>query len=104
MPVEHAHLVGGREDVGQHEDLLVAGTLGHRVGGGVGEGHPDVFGLGAVDEVAEDPTSAAEALSVTALAAVAARPQALMHDTSTRSPGATVVTPEPTDSTVPTAS
>ena len=72
VSVEDAHLVGGREDVGQHEDLLVARTLGHCVGGSVGEGDPDELGLGAVDEVAEDPTSASEALPVAALAAEAA--------------------------------
>ena len=46
---------------------------GHRVGRGVGERDPDVLGLGAVDQVAEDPAAAAEALAVAALAAEPAR-------------------------------
>ena len=47
---------------------------GHLVGRHVGERHADVFGLGAVDEVAEDPAATAEALAVATLAAEAARP------------------------------
>ena len=72
--VEDADLVAGGEDVGEHEDLLVAGAGGHRVGGVVGERHPDVLGLGAVDRVAEDPAAAAEALAVAAFAAEPAGP------------------------------
>ena len=37
--------------------------------GRVGEGHPDILGLGAVDEVAEDPAATTEALAVATLAA-----------------------------------
>ena len=73
LAVEDADLVAGRQDVGQHQDVLVGGAVRHRVGGGVGERHPDVLGLGAVDLVAEDPAAAAEALPVAALAAEPAR-------------------------------
>ena len=45
---------------------------GIRIGGVVGERHPDVLGLGAVDHVAEDPAAAVQALAVAALAAVPA--------------------------------
>ena len=51
-------------------------SSGHCVGQGVrarvGERDPDVLGLGAVDQVAEDPAAAALALAVAALAAEAA--------------------------------
>ena len=69
MAVEDTHFVRGRQNVSQHEDLLVADALGHRVRRRVGEGYANQFGLGAVDEVAEDPAAAAEALSVATLAA-----------------------------------
>ena len=72
LAVAHADLVAGREDVGQHQDLLVAHPDGARVGGRVGEGNADQLGLGAVDRVPEDPAAAAEALPVGALAAVPA--------------------------------
>ena len=69
LAVEDPDLVAGRQDVGQHQDLLVAHPLGHRVGRGVGEGNPDVLGLGAVDHVAEDPAAPAQALAEAALPA-----------------------------------
>ncbi len=72
LTVAHANLVAGREDVGQHQDLLVARPDGARVGGRVGERNSDQLGLCAVDRVAEDPAAAAEALPVGALAAVPA--------------------------------
>ena len=62
--VEDADLVAGRQDVGQHQDLLVGHAGRHRVGRRVGERHAHVLGLGAVDLVAEDPPAAAEALAV----------------------------------------
>ena len=74
LSVEDADLVAGREDVGEHEDLLVVDTGRDRIRRGVGEGHADVLGLGAVDLVTEDPAAAAEALAVAALPAVAAGP------------------------------
>ena len=103
--VEHADLVAGGQDVGEHQQLLVGDAGGRRVGRGVGERHPDVLGLGAVDLVAEDPAAAAEALAVAALAAEAAR--AARGDARHEHPvadGLTVFTPAPTASTVPTAS
>ena len=71
--VEDADLVAGRQDVGQHQDLLVGHAGRHRVGGRVGERHAHVLGLGAVDLVAEDPPAAAEALAVSSVPAEAAR-------------------------------
>ena len=52
LAVEHADLVAGGEDVGEHQDLLVGHADGAGVGGGVDEGHADQLGLGAVDRVA----------------------------------------------------
>ena len=67
--VQHPDLVGGREDVGQEQHLLVAQRLGDRVHGRVPEGHACVVGLEAVDQVAQDPAAAARAQAVVALAA-----------------------------------
>ena len=72
LTVEHAHLVARREDVGEHQQLLVAHTVRSEVGRRVGERNADVLGLRAVDLVTEDPASATEALPVHAFAAVAA--------------------------------
>ena len=71
--------------------------LRQRVQRRVGERDPHELGLGAVDEVAEDPAAAAEALSVAARAAVVGNvPQAEMQETRTRSPTARPRTPLPT--------
>ncbi|GAA3246276.1 hypothetical protein GCM10020256_73830 [Streptomyces thermocoprophilus] len=70
--VEDADLVGGGEDVGQQDGVPVAQRGGQRVHRQVGVGDADVLGLCAVDEVAEDPASAAAALAVHRLAAVGA--------------------------------
>ena len=102
--VQDADFVWRGQDVSQHEDLLVTGTLGHLVGRGVGEGHPDVLRLRAVDEMAEDPAAPAKALAVAAVSTVAAAPAGADARDETRSPGTTLVTAEPTASTVPTAS
>src|SRR3984957_6279195 len=69
LAVEDAYLITGRQDVGQHEDVLVGRSLWYWVGRGVGERHPDVLGLGAVDHVTEDPAPPAGHLPRTALAA-----------------------------------
>src|SRR5580700_1618248 len=74
VAVEHADLVAGGQDVGQHEGLLVAEAAGYAVGGGVGERDADVLGLGAIDLVAEDPAAGAQALPVAAFAAEPAGP------------------------------
>ena len=68
--VEHADLVAGREDVGQHQHLFVADPGGHAIGGRVRERHPDLLGLRAVDEVAQDPSATADALAEAAAATV----------------------------------
>ncbi len=73
LAVEDADLVGGGQDVGQHEQFLVADPGRHRIGRVVGERDADVLGLGAVDLVAEDPATAAGALPVAGLAAEPAR-------------------------------
>ena len=54
--------------------MLVGELLGDLVDGVLGEGDACVFGLEAVDEVAEDPAAAADALSVAALLAEATAP------------------------------
>ncbi len=69
LTIEHAHLVGGREDVSQHQDVLVRAPGGDEVGGRVGERHPHELRLGSVDQVAEDPSAATQALSVAAFPA-----------------------------------
>ena len=53
--VLHADLKAGGQDVGEHHGLLVADSLGEQVQGVFGVGDADVFGLGAVDQVPEDP-------------------------------------------------
>ena len=70
--VEHADLEGGRKDVGEEQHLLVAQLVGDLVDRVVGERHACVLGLQAVDQVAEDPAAATEALAVASLLAVAA--------------------------------
>jgi hypothetical protein len=70
--VEHADLVGGGQDIGQHQHLLVADAVGNLVRRTVGERYPDVFGLRAVDQVAEDPAASPQALAVCALPAIPA--------------------------------
>jgi hypothetical protein len=66
---QHADLVAGRKDVGQHEDLLVGHAFGDPVGRGAGVRDADVAGLGAVEPAAEDPAASSRALPVAALAA-----------------------------------
>ena len=70
---EHTDLVAGRQDVGEHQHVLVAHTCRDHIRRRVGERDAHVLGLCAVDRVAEDPASAAEALAVAGVAAVAAR-------------------------------
>ena len=62
-PVECTDLVAGGEDVGEHQQLFVRHPGRGLVGGGVGEGHPYVLGLRAVDLVTEDPAATAQALT-----------------------------------------
>ena len=72
--VEDADLVRGRKDVGEEQDLLVREPVRHLVDRGVGERHAGELGLQPVDEVAEDPASAAGAEPVAAFLAEAAPP------------------------------
>jgi hypothetical protein len=74
VAVQHADLEPGREDVGQEQHLLVAEPLGNLVEAVVGEGDAGQLGLGAVDQVPENPAAAALALPVHPLAAVLAAP------------------------------
>jgi hypothetical protein len=70
--VEDTHLVGRRQDVGQHEELVVGDPGRHRVGRRVDKRHAHLLGLGPVDVVAEDPASSFETLPEAVLAAEAA--------------------------------
>lgn len=70
--VQHPDLIGGREDVGEQHTVMAADRSRQRVHGQIGEGHPYVFGLGAVDGVAEHPAAPTAALPVVALTAEAA--------------------------------
>src|SRR5262245_53231294 len=71
-PIEDANLVAGREYVGEHEHLLIADIGRYAVQRVVRERGPHELGLRAVDPVAEDPATTAEALSIVAFAAVLA--------------------------------
>jgi hypothetical protein len=64
LPGEHADLVTRRQRVGQEDRLLVRHAVRHRVQRGVGVRHPHRLGLGAVDEMAEDPADPAHRLAV----------------------------------------
>ena len=57
-------LVPGGQRVGQEDRLLVRHVLGQVVQRGVRVGHPHGLGLGAVDQVPEDPADAADGLAV----------------------------------------
>ena len=73
-PVQDTDLVGGRQDVGEEEHLLVAQAVRDLVDRGVRERHARELGLEPVDQVAEDPAAAAGAEAVVALLAEAAAP------------------------------
>ena len=60
--VADADLEAGRQDVGEHHGRLVADALGHLVQRVVGERDAHELGLGAVDQVAEDPADPGGAL------------------------------------------
>ena len=55
LPVLDPDLEARRQDVAEQHALLVRDALGHLVHGCLGVRHPHVLGLGAVDQVAEDP-------------------------------------------------
>ena len=64
MPVEHPDLVGGGHDVGQHQSRFIAHEVGKRIQRRLGKRHSDKLGLGAIHEMAENPTTAGDALSI----------------------------------------
>ena len=72
LAVLHADLEAGREDVRQQQRGLVGDVLRQPVERVVGERDADHLGLGAVDEVAEDPADADRALVGQAVRRVAA--------------------------------
>src|SRR6185369_16380737 len=80
LPGENAHLVAGRQRVGEEDGLLVGDVGRDRVQRGVGVGDADRFGLGAVDQVAEDPADAADRLAVRGHAALAVLALAALGD------------------------
>ena len=61
-PVLDADLEARREDVGEQHRRVVGHTVGQPVERVVRERDPDQLGLGAVDEVAEDPADPRGAL------------------------------------------
>jgi hypothetical protein len=65
-----AAMSGGRQDVGEHDHLVVGDPIGDLMGGVVGERNPHIFGLSAVDERPENLAAATPALPVTAVAAI----------------------------------
>jgi len=72
LAVEHSDLVAGREDVRDHQQVLVADAGGDGIGRVVGERDAHELCLGAVDEVPEDPSTTTEALAGAAFATEAA--------------------------------
>jgi len=74
VAVQHADLETGRENVGQEQHLLVAEPVRQLVEAVVREWDARQLGLGAVDEVPEDPAAAVLALPVHSVPAVLAAP------------------------------
>jgi len=91
--VEHPHLIRGRHDVGQHQRVFIGNGVGKLVERRLRERDANELGLGAVDQVPEDPTAAAPALSVAAGPAVAA--PAAGRDARDENPGANGEVPHP---------
>ena len=105
LAVEDADLVGGREDVGEEQDLLVAQLRPAPCRARCRRTGSARLGLDAVDGVAEDPAAAADALAVVALLAEAAAPaRADAGDEHAVARRPRVVTPAPVSTTMPTAS
>ena len=109
LAVLHADLEAGREDVRQQQRGLVGDALRQPVERVVGERDADQLGLGAVDEVAEDPADARRALvgeAVRRVAAAAVGADAAGADAGDDHAVAdrVVADAEPTSTTVPTPS
>ncbi len=74
LAVEHTNLEGGRQDVGEEQNLLVRELLGDLVDGVIGERNACILRLQTVDQMAEDPATTAETLPVASFLAVATAP------------------------------
>ena len=96
LAVEHAALEAGRQDVAQHDQRLFVGAAGDRVEAGVGVGRADVFGLRAVDLVAENPAAGRAVRVHAACGSTRICRRREMQEMRTRSPGLKAVTPAPT--------
>src|SRR5664279_4474098 len=66
--VLHADLEAGRQDVREQDALGIGHAFGDLVYRVLGERDPNVFGLGPVDHVAEDPPDSGHALRVETVA------------------------------------
>ena len=102
--VEHTDLVGRGQDIGQHQELFVADPRRDRIGGGIGERHPDLLGLGPVDVVTQDPASSAETLPESVVPTEPAPPAGGYARDEHPVADDHVPTAAPTSCTVPTAS
>ena len=71
LAVEHAAFEAGGQNIAQHHQRFFVGARGDRVEARVGMGDADIFGLGAVDLIAQDP-AARRAMGVHPPAAVLA--------------------------------
>ena len=57
LSVEHAALEAGRQNVAEHHQRLLVGTIGNWIETGIRVGNADEFGLCPVDLIAEDPAA-----------------------------------------------
>jgi hypothetical protein len=71
LAVEHAAFEAGGQDVTQHDERIFVRACGNVIETGIGKGNAHIFGLRAVDRVAEDP-AAIDAVRVHAAAAIIA--------------------------------
>ena len=69
LAVQHAAFEAGRQNVAEHDERFLVGSVGNRIEARVGMRNADIFGLRAVDLVAEDP-AAGRAMRINALAAI----------------------------------
>ena len=101
--VQDADLECGREDVCEEDDVFIRQALGHLVDRRVGERTRanSAWRPSIVWPKIQPPPPVQRPYWPLA---VWQRPQEVMHETSTRSPGSIVVTAEPTSTMVPTAS
>ena len=57
LAVEHAAFKAGRQDIAQHHQASSSAPVGNLVEAGIGMGNADIFRLGAVDRVAQNPAA-----------------------------------------------